>query len=187
MPPYLDTVYDSLTQSAAQEKTNPSSPFISLCLKVLGVYMGFLYIKNREICCNHCSLIWYAVSAIQICTYHAPGNSTSTLNTHVTWCKARLYVTTDSSKSLRQAEVPSVTRRDTFHVNSNSNLDSSPDEHFRLDSCKQCEPECIPPSRRYLHDRLPIMASSPADMRDGARESERERIEGKLISLYVES
>lgn len=41
MQPYLDTVYDLLTRSAAQEKTNSFSPFISLYLKVLGVYMVF--------------------------------------------------------------------------------------------------------------------------------------------------
>lgn len=54
---------------------------------------------------------------------------------HTWWCKACLYGMTDSFKSLRWADVVFVPHRDTSHVNCNSNLDFSPDEHFRLDSC----------------------------------------------------
>lgn len=50
---------------------------------------------------------------------------------------------TDSSKSLRRADVSFVTHRDALHVNGNSNLDFSSEEHFRLDLCKQREPRCI--------------------------------------------
>lgn len=63
---------------------------------------------------------------------------------HNTWCKACLYGMTESLKSPHQADVWFVSHHDTLHVNSNSNLDFSTDEHFRLDLCKHCELRRVP-------------------------------------------
>ena len=96
---------------------------------------------------------------------------------------------TDSFKSPRQADVLFVSHHDTLHVNSNSNLDFSPDEHFRLDLWMQCEPQCITCRDDAFGTVLSIqaasiwsmciIASSPTDM--------REWFEGKLISLRLAS
>lgn len=58
--------------------------------------------------------------------------------------KACLCGMTDRLEPVRLADVTYVSYHDALHVNSGSNLHFSPDEHSRLDLCKQRELWHIP-------------------------------------------
>lgn len=105
------------------------------------------------------------------------------MHTDITWCKACLYAMTDSSKSLRRADVSFVTHCDALHVNGNSNLDFSSEEHFRLDLCKQREPRCIRRRGDTLGPALSARVASVWSMHIKASSCERGLRENWLVQI----